>query len=233
MKVLKITSGEWINASRDKRELSVLREMGADVSVMAKGKPGDNFLKDNVDGFDVFRFSTRPLGEKKYLNSFNRFLSLFIWAYKANKFKADIISCHDLLPLFIGWLSNFGRKNKAKLVYDSHEFELGRNSHKNIFTFWIIKHFESFLIRRCAFSIMVNDSIADEVQKIHKLADRPVVVRNVPSYWKIDQAECQKVKNEFYKSLNLPHDFFIVMYHGRLVRNRGIEEFICTTSYHV
>lgn len=226
MKVLKITSGEWINASRDKRELTVLREMGADVSVMAKGKPGDNFLKDNVDGFEVFRFSTRPLGSIKFLNPLNRFLSLFIWAYKAKKFKADIISGHDLFPLFIAWLSNIGRKNKAKLVYDSHEFELGRNSNNGILYFWFVKHLERFMIKRCIFSIMVNDSIADEVKKIHKLDKRPIVVRNIPSYWEIDPNECLRIKEMYYNSLNLPNDFFICMYHGGLLRNRGIEELI-------
>ena len=34
---------------------------------------------------------------------------------------------------------------------------------------------------------MVNDSIADEVQRIHGLRERPVVV-DIPNYWNIDES---------------------------------------------
>lgn len=232
MRVLKITSGEWINASRDKRELTVLKEMGADVSVMAKGKPGDNFLKDNVDGFDVFRFSTRPLGSVRFLNPLNRFLSLFIWAHKAKKFKADIISGHDLIPLFIAWLSNIGRKSKAKLVYDSHEFELMSLKHlnKGKIHLCFIKKLEKFLINRSAFSIMVNDSIADEVQKIHKLKDRPIVVRSTPNNWVLNHDEISSTRELLCNQLNVSKDTFLLMYHGAIDASRGMEKIIEAVS---
>ena len=47
-------------------------------------------------------------------------------------------------------------------------------------------------MRRCAFSIMVNDSIADEVQKIHALKQRPVVIRSTPYCWELDEAEIER-----------------------------------------
>ncbi len=225
-KVLKITTGEWINASRDKRELTVLIEMGAEVLVMAKGAISDNFKKDMVDGFTVYRFSTRPLGEGKFLNPLNRILSIFVWAAKARKFDADIISGHDLFPLFIGWLSNIGKKNKAKLVYDSHEFEMGRNTNRNIFARFFIKQLERFLISKSAFSIMVNDSIADEVQNIYHLSERPVVVRNIPNYWQLEQSEIIASRKNILKKLNVDDDCFICMYHGAVTAQRGIEEIV-------
>ena len=52
-------------------------------------------------------------------------------------------------------------------------------------------------MKRCAFSIMVNDSIADEVQQIHKLKERPIVVRSTPNNWQIDSKACKKVREEF------------------------------------
>lgn len=232
MKVLKITSGTWHNASRDKRELSVLRELGADVAVMGKGEVGDNYKKDNVDGYDVFRFSTRPLGENSLLNPLNRILSLFIWAIKAKKFKADIITGHDLVPLLIGWLSNIGRKNKAKLVYDCHEFELMSLKHlsKSKAHYLFIEKLERFLINRSAFSIMVNDSIADEVQRIHKLQKRPIVVRNTPSYWKLNEHEIKETRKLLCEKLNVSDDVFLVMYHGTIVPTRGVEEVLEAVS---
>ncbi|MEO7048018.1 MAG: glycosyltransferase [Ferruginibacter sp.] len=226
MKVLKITIGEWHHENRDKRELSLLKELGAEVLVMAKGKIGDSFKKDIVEGFQVFRFSTRPLGNKSSLIPFNRFITIFIWAYKARKFRANIISGHDLLALFIGWLSNIGNISKVKFVYDSHEFELGRNQKRSKLNYWFIKNLEGFLIKRCAFSIMVNDSIADEISKIHHLAKRPLVIRSTPPNWKIDNEKCLKMRRYYLDTLGVKDDCFICMYHGRITGNRGIEELI-------
>lgn len=225
-RVLKICGGIWENASRDKRELSVCQELGAETLVMAKGDPRDSFREDEVDGYKVYRFSTRPLGTAPVLNWPNRVLSLFIWGRKARKFRADIISGHDLSGLFIGYLSNLGNRHKAKLVYDSHEFEIGRAVRRSRLQTWAICHLERFLIKCCAFSIMVNDSIADEVQQIHCLKDRPVVARNVPPYWKLDPEETARVRAGFLESLGLPEETFLVMYHGMLFRNRGIENLL-------
>lgn len=226
MKVLKITLGAWHNESRDKKELSVAREAGAEVFVMAKGNRGDNFKKDYVDGFLVYRFSTRPLGNQNYLNHINRVISFFIWVFKAREFNADVISGHDLIALFIAWLSNIGRKNKAKLVYDSHEFELGRNDRRSKLRLWFIKQLEGFLIKRSAFSIMVNDSIAEEVSRIYNLKERPIVVRSIPLNWKIDAVKSKEIRQYYLSSFGVSDNCFICMYHGAIMTNRGIEELI-------
>ena len=80
--VLKICGSDWNNASRDKRELSAYRELGCDVLVMAKGEPGDRARPDEVDGFPVLRYSTRPLGTH-VPNAVNRVVSIFQWAREA------------------------------------------------------------------------------------------------------------------------------------------------------
>jgi glycosyltransferase involved in cell wall biosynthesis len=69
---------------------------------------------------------------------------------------------------------------------------------------------------------MVNDSIANEVQKIHKLKEKPVVVRNIPRYWDTDNDVCEKTKKELLGSL-YNQGIFVLMYHGGIVRGRGIE----------
>jgi len=226
-KLIKICCSEWQNASRDIRELSMCRNIGFCVLVMSKGEVNDNLKKETVHDLDVLRVSTRPLG-LKIPKSINRFVSLFVWAHYAKKLRPDIISGHDLSGLLIGWLSNIGRKNKAKLIYDSHEFEIGRNAKRNKYQRWQIKCLEGFLIRRCDFSIMVNDIIADEVQKIHKLKDRPIVVRSTPNYWKVDIAICKEIRNGFIDQLG--RDYFLLMYHGAVTKGRGIETFIQVIS---
>jgi glycosyltransferase involved in cell wall biosynthesis len=234
MKVLKIVTTDWYNASRDKRELSVVRELGAEPIVMAKGDPRDNFKEDMVDEFKVYRFSTRPLGDRPSLVKLNRLLSIFIWASKARKFNANVISGHDISGLLIGYLSSLFLpiSKKPELIYDSHEFEIGRSATRSKFQTWVIIHLERFLMKRCAFSIMVNDSIADEVQHIHKLSERPIVVRNIPNYWILNEQVIADKRREICNILNVPEDTFLVMYHGALFPNvRGIENMLHAVAY--
>ena len=148
------------------------------------------------------------------------------------KLKADVISGHDLSGLLIGYLSNFGlRKNRrAKLIYDSHEFELGRAAERSKAKLWFVKRLEKFLMKQCVFSIMVNDSIADEVQRIHKLEQRPVVVRSTPNYWELNIEEIAKTRSKMCKAMGVPDDTFLVMYHGGIIPQRNIESLIDAVS---
>lgn len=222
MLILKIVCSKFVNENRDKRELSVCQELGMTVKVMAKGEAQDEFKEDRVDGFDVYRFSTRPLG-RKLPESINRIVSLFTWAHYTRTFNADIISGHDISGLLIGYISNLlkPKSRKAKLVYDAHEFEIGRSGNRSAFTKWIVPHMEKFLMKRCVFSTVVNDAIADELQRMYKLRERPVVVRSTPSIWKIDPDVCQAVRKNLFEKFG--GEYFLLMYHGGVLRGRGIE----------
>lgn len=222
--VLKICTIPWVNASRDKRELGVCRKLGAEVLVMAKGNPENKGKKVIVSGFDVLLYGTRPLG-KRIPNFINRVVSVIIWAHHARKLNPQIISGHDLTGLLVGWMSTVfvSKSKKPKLVYDSHELEIGRNAKRNNLQIWLIKQLERFLISKCVFSIMVNDSIANEVQSMYSLSERPIVVRNIPEKWLINIKEVQQQKNLYRKSLQLQGDTFFLMYHGAVMHNRGIE----------
>ena len=229
-RVLKICCGDWTHASRDYRELYVYKEMGADVAVIAKGK-GESCISFRGAQYPVYRLSTRPLGERAP-KCVNRMVSIFVWAHNIRNLNKDALSCHDLFALFIGWLSNIGKKQKAELIYDSHEFELGRNAKRNILQTLLIKKMEGFLIKRCAYTIVVNDSIAYEVKGIYKLEETPVVVRSIPEYWGIDEAICEKRRMEILDKFAQSgiNSSFIVMYHGGIVRGRGIEKLIKAVS---
>lgn len=198
MKVLKICTGTWENESRDQRELGVCRELGADVFVLAKGNAEDYGREDEVNGFPVRRFTTRPYA--KLPVSINRIISILYWAKYTSTLDADVISGHDIDGWTIGWLSRFyNRKNRPQLVYDSHEFELGRNVKRSGLQIAAIKLWERKVIKDSAFTIVVNDSIADELVKIYKLKDRPVVVRNIPNRWDIDEKVCKETREELLK----------------------------------
>lgn len=223
MKVLKICIGTWENASHDKRELSVCRELGADAEVAAKGD--ENHPEGFVDGFYVNRLSSRPL--KHMPVAVNRIASIFTWAaYIRKRQDADILSCHDLPALVIGYFSNFFKRKKAKLVYDSHEFELGRNKKRNRLQKWWIRVLEKFLIKKCALVLMVSDCIADEVKRVHHLKKRPCVVRNIPPKWDLDVGEAEKIRKRFLEQLHMPEDTCIILYHGGVAKHRGIENLL-------
>jgi len=226
-RLLKICINTWRNESRDERELDVCKELGLEILVMAKGDPKDRSKIDVVAGYKVLRFSARPLGTKISSN-INRVVAIFTWSYYAYKLKPNYISGHDLGALLIAWISTLflPKDKKPQLIYDSHEFEIGRNAKRNSINKWLVKHIEGFLMKRCAFSIMVNDVIADKVQKIHKLKERPVVVRSIPNMWIVDNLITEEIHTGFCRQLNVPNDTFITMYHGGLMANRGIETLI-------
>ena len=227
MLLLKVCGGTWESASRDIRELSVAKELGYEIEVVAKGDCTGSH--DIVAGYKVNRVSTRPLGVN-FPNGLNRVTALFTWAKFVKKFNADVITGHDILGLTIAYMSNFGNKKKAKLVYDSHEFEIGRASERSKIKTFLIAFWEKFLMSKCIFSIMVNDSIADEVQRLYRQKRRPIVARNTPVYWKIDENEIIKVKNNILKELSMPQQTFMVMYHGALFKERGIENLLQAIS---
>ena len=223
MIILKICTGTWNNASRDQRELNICKDLGMEVIVLAKGDVADKGREDNVNGFCVLRYTTRPFPRVPVI--LNRLISIFQWARFASSLEPDIISGHDISGWIVGWMSRlYSRKKKPKLVYDSHEFELGRNAKRNKLQLVLIKHLERKAIKKSSFTIVVNDSIADELVKIYKLKRRPLVVRNIPDRWDMNPDECVQTRRELMGQFH--GDNYTIMYHGGLCKNRGIEQLL-------
>lgn len=222
-KIIKVKHGLLSIDSRNDREINLLQEMGHEVIYVVIGDSNYIDIQNSVEIHFRRKINYRKntIYRKIQIVNFNLRLAFYI-----RSLKADCISGHDITGLFTGWLSNIGLINKAKLVYDSHEFELGRNVKRSKLNVAFIKHLERFLIKRSAFSIMVNDSIADEVSKIHKLKKTPVVIRSTPSNWDIDKAKCKKIRQYYLKALGVDNDSFICMYHGFITTNRGVEQLI-------
>lgn len=216
IKVLKISPIEFLHESRDERELSVYTDMGADVRVMAK-----ETAEKVTDAFRIDRYTTRPLGSK-VPNAVNRLISFFQWAKIAGKYDADIISGHDIFATYMALISNIGKgKNKAKVIYDSHEFEIGRNAKRGALARKIMYLAEKFVVKRVDETIVVSDSIAQEIKKIYKLDKAPCVVRNIPEKWDVDKEEIRERSAELKARMKgVKH---IISYHGIVVPSRGIE----------
>ena len=228
---VKITTGSFHNASRDKRELAVVKSLGLKTLVVAKG---ESTVVKEIDGWTVHALSTRPIGHFPILTKINRLLSLITWAYYIRSLKANYLSCHDLYALFIGWLSTLGisKIKRPILIYDSHEFEAGKNTDgkRGKIKIWLIIRLERFLIRKAQLNIMVNKTIAYKVQKLHKLKVKPLVVRNIPQYWTISTQECKEQRQIFFDQLQIQNKTFLLMYHGGIMRGRGIENLLIALS---
>ena len=226
-KLLKICLGTWENASRDKRELSAAESAGFDVYVLCKGEPQDKMKPKIIDGFQAYACGTRPVSH--FPVAVNRVISALQWIHYIRKFHADVLSCHDLVALQMGYVSNlFKGKKKSVLIYDSHEFEMGRNTggRRGRIASWYIKHAESFLMKRCALSIIPCETAAEKTQQIHKLKEKPLVIRNVCQYWNIEKDEIKRRRKEFEKAMPALENRFLLMYHGGLMTGRGIEQLL-------
>jgi glycosyltransferase involved in cell wall biosynthesis len=219
MKLVKYMFSSLEFASRNKRELSVARDVGFDVLVCDVATPPGPTV---IDGFQV-EHRTEKLSRNALLRKVQVAWGLLVVQplYLRRK-DADVISGHDLLGLLIAWLSTWfvSKSQRPLLVYDSHEFTIALASGR---TRWLIRHLESFLMRRCVFSIMVNDAIAERVQHIHGLAEKPVVVRNIPPLWVVDEQKCAQRRADFCRELGLSLDTFLLMYHGGVMPERGVE----------
>lgn len=210
-------------ASRNKRELQAASEYGYKVLVISSDD--SKTFSDKYPGYTLIddHQSTHVTYE---MNKMVRVVKI-LWGYLViihylRKVHADVMSCHDIDSLFLAWLAFLFKSKKPAFIYDSHEFEIGRNISRNKLQRWWVLHLERFLIKRCLFSIMVNDAIADEVQRIHRLQTRPVVVRSTPFCWNIDEQKCLEKRKELLAKMKSPQQT-LLMYHGGVSRGRGIE----------
>lgn len=118
------------------------------------------------------------------------------------------------------------RSRRPKLIYDSHEFEAGRARDRSRLMRWFVVLLERFLIRKCAFVIVVNDSIADALQDLHGLKQRPTVIRSIPEKWEINEERIIETRKDLCREKEWDEDTFILMYHGMLSEERNVIGFI-------
>lgn len=220
------------DASRNKRELSAAHEYGFRTVVFSGDKPGSVRTPEYIDR-QVWE-GTEALDETvpKWKFWFQAWRNRFILFYRTMRLPIGVWSCHDLSALSVAYRVTRFRIRKPILIYDSHELEIGRNVRRTKEETEEIKRKERFYIDRCAFTIVVNDSIADEVQRIHELKQRPIVVRSTPENWKIDESVCADRRAAFLDGFRRQGSeiSFLVMYHGVMMQNRGVEALIKATA---
>jgi len=216
------------NASRNCRELSVAKECGYEAYCYSSDREGEidedlpfHLVCNKPPAFEVNSKIPRPI---RMIRVFRNVLQ---HAKRLRGLKMDVISCHNIMALATAWIGCIGLwgKKRPKLIYDSHEFELGKKKRGKM-KYCLVKFAEGFLIKRCAFTIVVNEGIGDELVRLHKLNQKPVALRSTPEYWKLDEEVTESKRREMADGLGVPYDSFIVSYTGYFLPYRGLEEVI-------
>lgn len=222
MLYLKLVPNDFNNASHDKRELSVAKELGYKVRIFATTKKTENY-REVSEGYEIWRISTRRFGQARWLTFLNRGVAFLNFVIAIGKTDADVISGHDYIATLAAYIANCFKGRKARIIYDSHEFELYQNPNRNKFALWLVKCIEGFLLHHVDLALMVGDKIADGVLEIYQLKTRPTVVRNIPQYWHLEPEKSAIIRRQFLEKIGLPTTGFLLMYHGGIMPGRGIE----------
>jgi glycosyltransferase involved in cell wall biosynthesis len=161
-----------VHDGRVLREAGALADAGHDVVIVHLPSGEVNELGT---GFRL-RSATPPEWTRRLPRTLWRIIALGSIARHARAERPDAVHANDIATLIPGYLA---ARRGTRLVYDTHEYAVGVPYRKAVWA-WLAATIERLLIRRCDAVITVSDGIADRLQVRYGLADRPVVVRNVP-----------------------------------------------------
>lgn len=127
--------------------------------------------------------------------------------------KPDIVVCNDWITLPIG--TRIKRAIGARIVYDSHEFAIRehvQNWKWRIIARAAVEHIEARHIGRADRVMTVSDGIADALETLYSLPERPSVIRNLPQFQDVPRRPRGQRRR--------------ILFHGVIRPERGLEELI-------
>ena len=160
-------------------------------------------------------FLTRPL------HAYFIFLDYAVHAMKvARELHPQVCHAHDLATLPVAFLVS--RRVGARLIYDSHEIntEMGFHARAPWIVRWLSRRYEGYLARHSDAVITVNHSISGLLSSWYRIAP-PCVVMNCPPKDGIPPRTAL-----FHRELGLTSDTRVVLYHGNLSQQRGLEQLV-------
>lgn len=196
-----------------------------------------------------YTFDWSDLRRVKLRSKFGRRLGDFLWLWikvadkvqaRAGAFEAfvqekvlehefDVLHVHDFPLLRAG--CNAAKRNRAPVVYDSHEFY----PVQSCFTPDQQKRFlelERKLVRSCHSVITVNPYIAKMMAKAHAIAEPLVLLNATPRlpFAPFNEPQAVQTRLEARRkartALSLPADAFIFVYQGWISPERNLESMI-------
>lgn len=148
--------------------------------------------------------------------------------------RPDVVHAHDLYTLLAG--RRIAKATGAKLVYDSHELETGRNGNYSSWEKKLRARVERSLIRRADAVVTVCDSIADHLSALYCIP-RPAVVLNAPGSDEFVDASASAVgaassSGDLRTFLSLSDRDDLAVYVGSVTINRGLEQCVQALAHY-
>ena len=216
-KVISIVLINFTNDNRVLKENLTLLNNGYNPTIVAFNE-GNLPEKENISGLEVrrIRILTNTWNTSTPVKILNYLFFIFKFLITFNK--ADIYHCNDLNGLLVGLLAKFFFCNKAKIVYDAHEYEIetsGMGKYKRLFAHLL----EGILIKHADLVVTVSDSIANEYIRLYDIK-KPTLVLNCPAYKPI-------IKHDLFREeLGIRKDQKIYIYQGALSKDRGLDKLL-------
>ena len=254
MKIAMLVNNPCRHDTRVMREAEALVDAGHSVTIYAHGDDGPNsetrngveyrrmrFHQQQFDTAEVKDAGNLPTPDKS--NPIRRLLggirslttavitrTVFHVAHHAVKYpssltdrKLDAVHAHDLDTLLAGYL--IARKHGAKLIYDAHELETGRNGKFSRWERWWQAQIERYLIRKADRVVTVCDSIAECLQSLYGI-DIPTVVLNTPQ-----STQQHPSDRHIREAIGLGDRMPLAIYIGSVTINRGLENTVYALAH--
>jgi glycosyltransferase involved in cell wall biosynthesis len=216
MNISMVVLNPFTHDARVMKEAQTLQAHGHQVTVNALWAPGLLFDDHLPDGIRIQRIHQRS--REGIHIPLLPWLELILKLTKALiRQRPDVCHAHDLNALLACYLGL--KLAGARLVYDSHELETGRNSGRRRVPGWKLaawKRIEGFLARQASGVLTVSPSIASELSRLYSIPE-PSVVRNCPKMF------TPPPTGRLRLSASWPAESPVVLYQGGLLAGRGLE----------
>jgi glycosyltransferase involved in cell wall biosynthesis len=220
-----VAMNNFLHDIRVRKEAQALASAGHDVLVLAMKKP-EARAEEQIAGFAVRRIAltTRPWPKRvsfqmvKYLEFSARVTR------QITMFDPDVVHAHDFTALPVGWIAS--RLVGARLVYDSHEYWLGRDNplYTSRIGRYVVKTVEGLIARRADSVITINRSIAEALAAQYGIS-LPTIVMNAQPLTTFQETD------KLRPMLGVSSDTHIVIYAGSLRPHRGLEQLVQGMRY--
>ena len=222
MNITMLVLNNFTNDARVHKEASTLARVGHNVTVLALWQSGI-VENENQNGYRVIRLRLRSRPwQNRLLSPPIKYLEFALQVWRlAGRQPAQIYHANDANTLPAAWIAV--KRNHAKLVYDAHELETGRDFGGGYVTGlyrYIWSWPERLFIRRAHIVLTVSPSIRNQLSRLYNIP-LPQVILNCPEKIQIPYS------NRLREELNITETHKILLYQGRVTVGRGIESF-CT-----
>jgi glycosyltransferase involved in cell wall biosynthesis len=221
MKICLLVLNNFTNDARVHKEASTLAAAGYEVSVVALWQAG-LAETEQQSGYRIYRIALKSRSwRNKLLSPPIKYLE-FAWRVQqlTKKEPAQVYHANDANTLPAAWW--VARQNHAKIIYDAHELEVGRDFNNSRLS-WIYRSIwawpEKLFIKKATNVLTVSQSIAAELKRIYRIP-LPIVILNCPDNPNI--AQSTRLRDE----LGIPKGLLICLYQGHIASGRGVKPFL-------